>query len=384
VKVQLHLRHRPEPRSASRRIERNIEPNIGRIEAVRMLHDPMLRCGAMPRLKRAAMTTVWLAVVAVIAIGGAGLVTAMENPPGTAARAELTQTGDRAAAPGLAAAHDGLVRLAADVDRLGELGRGALTALVASDAEALATAIANGQTLAHEVDAQALQLRSALESLPGTGPNEAVIWSPETRARRDAAEAALKATGGLEAAWIRLASGSSTANALSLLLTDHDRIAGEAAAAGRAGQYKSALATLADAAAKLDQAKILRDSFSGTGIDVTTLTQWIDRNTEYDAALARLYRATIAAKGSITKEQRDAAVAERKAHDLLPSNTSGLVIILAEIGRGGLNQAVIGIEQTKSKLQAAVDEMETPDAGQPGGQGVPDGGGSPGASLPDS
>ena len=84
------------------------------------------------------------------------------------------------------------------------------------------------------------------------------------------------------------------------------------------------------------------------------------REHDVDKALGRLYQATIDAKGRITNELRQAAVAERKAHDLLPSNTSGLVIILAEIGRGGLNQAVIGIEQTKAKLQAAVDELTAP------------------------
>ena len=339
----------------------------------------------MPRLKRAALTIVWLALVAVIAIGGAGLVTAMAIQPGTPGRAELTQDGDRAAAPGLARAHDGIVGLAADVDRLGELGRGALTALVASDFAALDDAIAQGQTLAHSIDARALQLRTALDALPGTGPNEAVIWSPATRAQRDVADAALASTGGLEATWIRLATGSSTANRLATLLADHDQIAGEAAAAGRAGKYAAALTTLAQAEAKLDEAKLLRDSFSGTGIDVTTLTQWIDRNAEYDAALARLYRATIAAKGTITKELRLAAIAERQAHELLPANTSGLVIILAEIGRGGLNQAVIGIEQTKSKLQAAADAMEAAAAPAAGGaDGAPADGGSPGPSLPDS
>jgi len=93
---------------------------------------------------------------------------------------------------------------------------------------------------------------------------------------------------------------------------------------------------------------------------VSTLTQWIDRNAEYDAALARLYRATVAAKGKITQELKDAFKAELKAHDLLPSNTSGIVIILAEIGRGGLNEAVIGIEQTRARLQAAVDQLAAP------------------------
>ena len=123
--------------------------------------------------------------------------------------------------------------------------------------------------------------------------------------------------------------------------------------------------TLATAQAMLVEAKTLRDALAST-VDVTTLTQWIDRNDEYDTALARLYRATIAAKGRITQELKDAFVAERKAHDFLPSNTSGIVIILAEIGRGGLNQAVIGIEETRAKLQAAVDRLSTPASGEPG------------------
>ena len=159
-----------------------------------------------------------------------------------------------------------------------------------------------------------------------------------------------------EAAWIRLAAGATTANGLTTLLTDHDTIAGQAAVQGRSAKYAAALKTLAGASAKLDEAKKLRDALANT-VDVSTLTQWIDRNAEYDAALARLYQATIDAKGRITPDLKQAAIDERRAHGLLPSNTSGLVIILAEIGRGGLNQAVIGIEQTKAKLQAALDDL---------------------------
>ena len=57
----------------------------------------------------------------------------------------------------------------------------------------------------------------------------------------------------------------------------------------------------------LTEAKSLRDALANT-VDVTTLTQWIDRNEEYDTALARLYRATIDAKGKITQELQDAAI----------------------------------------------------------------------------
>ena len=45
--------------------------------------------------------------------------------------------------------------------------------------------------------------------------------------------------------------------------------------------------------------------------------------------------------------------AEAAARERLPADTRGLVIILAEIGRGGLNQAVIGIEEARGKLDAA-------------------------------
>jgi hypothetical protein len=333
----------------------------------------------MPRLlRRAGLTVIWLLLAAVIAVGGAGLVTGLANQPGTPARAELTADGDRAAAPGLAEAQADLSDLADQVARLGELGRGALTALVASDFATLDAAVADGQTLARAIEARSGTIREHLLLLPGTGANEAIVWSPETKARRDLALVALDATGGLEAAWIRLAAGSTTANSLTVLLTDHDRIAGVAAKSGREGKYAAALKSLAEAKAKLDQAKSLRDALANT-VDVTTLTQWIDRNAEYDVALGNLYQATIEAKGRITTKLKAAAIAERRAHDLLPANTSGLVIILAEIGRGGLNQAVIGIEQTRAKLQAAVDRLAGP---APGESASPESSAEPGPEEP--
>jgi hypothetical protein len=321
---------------------------------------------AMTRfLQRAALAVVWLLIVAVVSVGGAGLVAAMANQPATPARAELTSDGDAAATAALDGVQVELTDLAKDVERLGELGRGALTALVSSNFTTLDAAVADGQTLARGIDTRSAQIREELRLLPGTGPNEALVWSPETSQRRDLALTAVDATGGLEAAWARFAAASTVANRLTLLLTNHDTTAGKAAATGRDRKYAAALKTLATAQAMLDQAKTLRDALANT-VDVATLTQWIDRNAEYDAALARLYRATIAAKGRITTELKDSFVAERKAHDFLPSNTTGLVIILAEIGRGGLNQAVIGIEETRAKLQAALDRLSTPASVEPG------------------
>jgi hypothetical protein len=321
---------------------------------------------AMARLlKRATLAVVWLLIVAVVSVGGAGLVAAMANQPATAARAELTADGDAAAGVVLAHVQVELTDLAKDVERLGELGRGALTALVSSDFAALDAAVADGQTLARSIETRSAQIKDEISLLPGTGPDEALAWSTETTARRDFALAAVASTGGLEVAWTRLAAGSTVANKLTTLLTNHDTTAGQAAATGRKLKFAAALKTLATAQAMLVQAKTLRDALANT-VDVSTLTQWIDRNDEYDTALATLYNATIAGKGKVTQAMKTAAIAERRARDFLPSNTTGLVIILAEIGRGGLNQAVIGIEETRAKLQAAVDRLSEPVSPQPG------------------
>jgi hypothetical protein len=320
---------------------------------------------AMSRsLRRAALTLAWLLIVAVVSVGGAGLVAAMANQPATPARAELTDQSDAAASAALDAIQAQMSDLADDVQRLGELGRGALTALVASDFTTLDAAIADGETLARQIDTQSAQIRERVLVIPGSGPDEPLLWAPATIQRRDAALAAVTATGGLEVAWSRLASGSLVATRLTLLLTGHDTTAGQAAKEYQAKKFAASLTTLATAQRMLTEAKGLRDRLTNT-VDVTTLTQWIDRNDEYDAALTRLIKATVAARGRVTKELRDAFAAERRAQSLLPSNTSGIVIILAEIGRGRLNEAVIGIEQTRAKLQAAVDQLGSEPSGEP-------------------
>src|SRR5437773_10252980 len=140
---------------------------------------------AMTRfLQRAALAVVWLLIVAVVSVGGAGLVAAMANQPGTPARAELTDTGDAAAAADLDRAQGELLDLTKDVERLGELGRGALTALVSSDFTTLDTAVADGPTLARAAETRSAQTREELHLLPGTGPNDALDGSPVARQAR--------------------------------------------------------------------------------------------------------------------------------------------------------------------------------------------------------
>jgi hypothetical protein len=308
------------------------------------------------QVRRVALAVVWLAVAALISLGAAGLVGAMAHQPGTASRAELTYLADRAIEPHLTAAEDRLIRLTDQVRRLGQLGRGALASLVANDTETLESSVSDGEDVAVSIQDDSNQLRRDLEAMPGVGPEAAIVLSPEVRRRHDLMLGALAATDGLSEAWSRLAAGSIRAIRLTVLLGDHDRKTGEAAAAGRDGKYAEALKLIDESDAMIVEGRGLRDNLAAT-VDVTTLTQWLDLNAEYDAALRNLYQSIVDSNGRVTAAVRNAFAAEKTARDRLPSDTKGLAIILAEIGRGGLNQAVIGIEEARADLEAAVEQL---------------------------
>lgn len=320
-------------------------------------------------VRSAALAVAWLAVVALLSLGAAGIVGAMAHQPGTPSRAELTYLGDRAIAPGLASAEDSLQKLSDEVAALGELGRTALGALVGSDLETLDATVGEGEQLAFTIQTHTTQLRTELETLPGIGPQAEILLSPEVRRRHALALTAVEKTGGIALAWTKVGAGALSAIRVTTLLLDHDRMTGDAAAAGSATKYKTAIAKLTQSDALITRARSLRDSLAATGIDVSTLTQWLDLNAAYDAALRRLYQGFIDSKGRITDEIREAFAGEKAARARLPADTKGLIVILAEIGRGGLNEAVIGIEEARGDLEAALglltaspDDGSSPDA----------------------
>jgi hypothetical protein len=146
---------------------------------------------------------------------------------------------------------------------------------------------------------------------------------------------------------------------LTRLLADHDAAAAEAARLGRRAAYGQALEQLGRAEASLVDASALRDALANTA-DVSVLDEWLARNRALDVALRDLYTALRASGGSVTDAVRTAAEAERTAQQRLPPDTRGLVVIMADIARGGLNQAVIGIEQARGRLDAAVAGLARP------------------------
>ena len=100
-------------------------------------------------------------------------------------------------------------------------------------------------------------------------------------------------------------------------------------------------------------ARALRDQLANT-VDVTVLDQWLDRSGAYDTALRGLYAAYAASGGTVTAEVEAAQAGETVARANLPPDTRAMVVIMAEIGRGGMNGAVITIEEAKGRLTSAI------------------------------
>jgi hypothetical protein len=305
------------------------------------------------RIERVLAAVVWPIVVVLVALGIAGLVAWLDHRPGGSGRPELTWARDEAVSAELDAAATELSGIADEVERLGLLGRGSLAALTARDFDLLDQTIASGTVLASGIREEGTALRARLQALPMSEPDTRLRLSPATLDRYARLVAALDATNGLAGSWARLVQGSLSAGRLTALLDGHDKLILEGIEAGVTGNWTTALARIADATGLLAQAEALRDELQNT-VDVGTLNEWLRRNREYDVALRALYVVSAQSPTRVTPEIRAALAAEKAARDALPRDTANLGIILAEIARGGLNQAVIGIEEARARLADAL------------------------------
>jgi len=311
------------------------------------------------RAGRVGAGIMWLVLVAAIALGAAGLVSGTDHQPGTPARAELTYEQDREVEAALDAASGRLVELADAVAALGVQARGALAALNGSEISTVEAAIAQGDRLLDEVVALTTSLRLELAAVPYVARSDtALLVSDGPVARHATLVAALDSTQGLRAVWVRLTTGSVSAIQLSGLLDLHDQQVVAAAELGRAARYEDAMIGLDAADATIVAARALRNELANT-VDVGVLDEWLDRNAAYDVALRGLYAAYATVGNTVTQELRDAIAAESAARRNLPPDTRGLVVIMAEIGRGGMNGAVIAIEEARGRLTSAIDAAAT-------------------------
>ncbi len=295
-------------------------------------------------------------LMAAIALGSAGIIAIWSHPPGTSARAELTWHEDQALRSQLNGSQADLEAIAADTDRLAVLARGAVGALTADDQAPFSDSLAEGARLAVSIETASDQLRASLTTLPGGAATDSMTFGLDVLARRSGLLTAIDATSGLARSWATLTVDGLQASRLISLLGVHDTTVAAAAAKGRSADYESAVATLDEALARLDAAVEIRNQLANVS-DVTTLDEWVTRNRTYDEALKRLYLALGDSGGSVTDAVRDAYRDEGLARAGLPPDTKGLVVILADIGRGGLNQAVIAIDQARARLTLALQAL---------------------------
>jgi hypothetical protein len=296
----------------------------------------------------------WLVAALAISLGGAGIVASMERSGTAAADAGLTARGDALVAEHLDRAQSELSALSEDVDALGVQARGALAALTASDADTAAAALAAGDELVNGIQTRTARITDALAAIPLLGtPEGRYRVSQPLHDRHARLVRVLESTRTLEGAWAGLAIGSVAASRLSSLLEAHDEAVLAAASRGRIASYEAALKELDAAEAAIADARLLRDQLARS-LDVTTLDGWLDRNAAYDAALRALYAALIESDGTVTPAVREAAQGETDAKARLPGDSRGLILIMSEIGRGGMNGAVVAIEQTRGRLADAL------------------------------
>jgi hypothetical protein len=313
------------------------------------------------RIARLLFVAVWVVVMVLVALGSAGLIASLDHPPGSPARQELTWVGDSALAPKLATGRTQLEEIGGQLDRLGTLARGSLAAAIADKTATVDQAIADGTALVGQIDLETDLLTAGLLALPGVGPNPDLHLSRPTQETLHLMVDALDSTRTLSSDWVALTKGTIDASRLTGLLDQHDKLIVSAIDAAIGRKFKTAIARIDRAAAKLKEAGTIRDTLRAR-TDVATLSEWLRRNENYDVALRRLYIISARSPVVITQAMRNALAAEKRARDALPRDRSALVIIVSELSRGGLNQAVIRIEMARNDVAdglAALDEQET-------------------------
>jgi hypothetical protein len=288
-----------------------------------------------------------------MALGGAGVIGQLSHPPGDDRRAELTYVADQAIAPDLDAIAARLTDVGATVDRLSGNARSALAAVAAGDVDALAAALDDGAGGASSLGTALADIQAALSELPGADPTAPATYANATLVRRAALIAAFDSVGPLADDWSRVSTKARDAAALQVAIRDHDSTVAQAATLGVAGKYADAITLLGTASGILDQIVTMRQQYVAQ-TDVTVLDTWIGTHRTYDDALTTLYTALKKSGGKVNPAVAAAYRAENAARDQLPPDNRSIIVIVSEIAAGGLNQAVVAIEDARGRIELAL------------------------------
>ncbi|MEO8272701.1 MAG: hypothetical protein ABI620_01375 [Chloroflexota bacterium] len=306
-------------------------------------------------LGRVLRALAWAVLLALISISGAGLVAGAWHAPASPARAELTWAGDAAVNARLDLAAIELQRISDDVEELATQAKVALEEVASTDPSRLRSALERGNEIAAALDGATHDLRDALIGLPGDGPYAAIEFSNPTLVRRAAILAAVDSAASLATLWAQVTARAGDAAQLTALIASHDTTVLEAAAKGVKKEYGAAIPILDQALLIVADVKALRVRIIASA-EPTVLDEWIERDAAYDLALKALYSALVKSKGQITLAVQSARRDEQAAFALLPPDRRTIIVIVAEVARGGLTQAVLALEEANARIDDALAE----------------------------
>jgi hypothetical protein len=292
-------------------------------------------------------------VFAAFAVGGAGLLGESFHPPGSPSRAELTYAGDTALAVRLDAAASQLQAISDNVDELATDAKTALEEVGSTDPTRLRDALLHGGQAATAIATQTRDLKESLAGLPGDGPGAAIDYSNPTLVRRAAMIAALEAASSMASLWQTVTGGAANAAHLIDLIDEHDQTVLQAAAQGRNHAYRAGATTLDSALDTIAQVQQLRVTLISGGGD-TVLDEWIQRTSTFDKALQALYVALDESHGVVTLKVQDKRRDEEAAFAQLPPDRRTIIVIVSEVARGGLTEAILSIEEAHGRIDDAL------------------------------
>ena len=302
-----------------------------------------------------ARSLLWAVLAVALAFGAAGLVAQLSHPPGDTRRAELTWVGDQSLGTSLDTVSAQLAGVGSLVDALAGDAKAALVAVSSGDGAALQTALDRGAARAASIDATVAQLKATVDALPGAAHADQTLYSGTTIARRASLQVALDAVGTLSGTWAQVTARSTDAAALTTAIRTHDNTLASAAAAGVKAQYPQAIELCQQSLAVIDQITAMRKDFVQPD-QTTILDDWIARHLRYDKALLALYQA-LKDSGGVRNLKVDAAYREQEAAlAQLPTDNREVVVIIAQVAQGGLNDAVVAIEYARGQIDAALAE----------------------------
>ncbi len=293
----------------------------------------------------------WLGVVIMVSISGSGLVLALDHAQTDSSRPELTAKGDALVGPRLAAMTPALSDVADAADTLAGHGRDALLHLRGQQLELVRSDLAAGDQVVARLGTLVASVRAARDGvLAGT----TMGWIGTANQDRIAQiDAALSTSVAVPTSWATLTGAAPSPIAVLESLAAHDKLVVQATDAGRTSNWPMALQRLSDATTQLDRVRRTSAQLKAKGFDVTILDEWVLRLADYDSAVVKLYTLLQASRGIITSEAFVALENVRRTQAALPPDTTGLTVIVSDIGGQRITQALLEIELARRAIGVA-------------------------------